>query len=130
MKPFVHLGMTMSMLAIGKLCLPEKINWQTVFVCIVAGVFLDADKMFEIIANKKKKIRNELPDISGRWRILHNIFAFPFGAALSYLSGCWFPFLAVLLHIVADSAIPTIMKNGKTYPSHPPLKWFILPIFC
>ncbi len=70
---------------------------------------------------------NKTPDITARCRILHSILAWPFGLTLSFVVGSWLPLLAVLSHALADSTIPGLIKDGKHYPSHPPLKWIMFP---
>jgi len=127
MGPLLHAGLTFGLLVAADLtgC---KVNKEFFLAVVAGGIFLDADKAIEIISNRQKAKKGEIPDITARCRILHSEFAFPFGLALSWLAGCsLIPFLSVLLHIGADSFIPGLMKDGKNYPSHSPRKWLADP---
>lgn len=126
MGPVVHASATVALLAGANLA-GYNVNYEIVGATVLGGFFLDGDKVLEIIANRQKSKRGELPDITARCRIGHSILAWPFGWLLSVVVGSWLPLLAVLLHAVADSAIPGLVKNGKQYPSHPPLKWIMFP---
>ncbi len=126
MDPLVHFGLTAGLLSVADLA-GCNINKEIFAAVVVGGVFLDADKAFEIISNSLKKKKGQMPDITAQCRILHSALAFPFGIVLSFLAISYLPFLAVLLHIFADSFIPGLIKDGKNYPSHSPRKWVAIP---
>lgn len=122
MGPIIHTGFVALLLTLAKL-IGYDINLEIFLASILGGVLIDGDKVFEIIDKK----RREIPDITARWRLLHSIFAFPFGIILGLTVNSSLPFFAVLLHITLDSAVPGIVKNGKNYPSHSPRKWIAIP---
>lgn len=124
MGPVCHLGLTSALLAGTKLNGIE-ISAEIAAISVAGGVLIDCDKVFEIYDQKVKKLD---PDITARCRLLHSIFAFPFGIGLSYLAGSWLPFFAVLLHALTDATIPGLTYNGKKYSTHPPLKWLMPPV--
>ncbi len=126
MGPMLHIGFTAALVSGAKLA-GYNVSAEVIAVSVIGGIFLDADKVFEIVANRKKAKRGEIPDITARCRILHSILAFPFGLALSLTVSSWLPFIAVLTHIFADSFIPGIEKNGKHYPLHSRRKWLANP---
>jgi hypothetical protein len=104
------------------------ISAEVAAASVIGGIFLDGDKAVEIVVNREKAKRGQIPDITARCRILHSIFAFPFGLVLSFAVGSLLPFIAVVLHIFADSFIPGIIgKDGKNYPSHSCRKWLANP---
>lgn len=125
MGPLCHLGLTSALLAAVKFN-GSEVSSDMVAISIAGGVLIDGDKIFELYDQKIKKLD---PDITARSRVLHSIFAFPFGLSLSYLAGSWLPFLAVLLHIITDATIPGLTQNGRHYSTHPPLKWIMCPFF-
>lgn len=126
MGPLVHLGLTGALLSAADFfgC---NVSKEILAATVVSGVFLDADKVIEIVNNRIRAKKGQVPDITARCRILHSIFAFPFGLTLSFLAGSWIPFQAVLFHIGADSFIPGLIKDGKNFPSHSPRKWLAVP---
>lgn len=123
MGPLCHLGLT-STLLVGAKFSGLEVPPEIIAVSIAGGVLIDGDKVFEIYDQKFKKLE---PDITARSRILHSIFAFPFGIGLAYLAGSWLPFLAVLLHALTDATVPGLTQNGRYYSTHPPLKWIMCP---
>lgn len=131
MKESVHLGVTVSILCVADLL--HHGNYDTnkearvIVTSLVCGVLIDADKIFEILSNKIRKRKGLTPDITAQCRIFHNLFAFIFGFGLSWLVSSFLPLIAVLFHVVLDSFVPAIEKNGKNYPSHPPFKWLLIP---
>ncbi len=126
MGPIVHVGLTAALLSGARLA-GYSVGTEVIAASVLGGIFLDADKAIEIVANQEKAKKGQAPDITARCRILHSVFAWPFGLVLSFAVGSWLPFIAVLLHVFADSFIPGIEKDGKNYPSHPPLKWIAMP---
>lgn len=126
MSPLLHFGLTAGFLSVADL-LGCNIDKKIFTAVVVGGVFLDIDKVIEIINNGLKKKKGQMPDITARCRILHSALAFPFGLALSFLTVSCLPFLAVLIHIWTDSFIPGLIKDGKNYPSHSPRKWIAVP---
>ena len=126
MDPITHTGLTVALLTGAKL-IGLDVNNEICLAAVAGGVFLDADKIIEIIVNQNKKNKGITPDITARCRILHSIFAFPFGLFLSFAVLSWLPLFAVLLHIAADSLIPALEMNGKYYPSHSLFKWIAVP---
>ena len=126
MGPLVHFGLTVGLLSVVDL-VGCNINKEIFAAVVVGGVFLDADKAIEIVDNRLRKKKGQMPDITARCRILHSALAFPFGVVLSFWAVSFLPFLAVLLHIWADSFIPGIIKDGKNYSSHSPRKWVAVP---
>ncbi len=126
MGPLVHAGATAALLA-GMNLTGYNVNYEIAGATILGGFFLDGDKVFEIFSNRQKAKRGESPDITARCRLLHSIFAWPFGWVLNLMVDSLLPFFAVVLHIFADSFIPGLIKDGKHYPSHPPLKWMMFP---
>ena len=126
MGPLLHVGLTAGLL-VGADLTGFKINKEVIMAAVAGGIFLDADKVIEIISNRQKAKKGEIPDIAARCRILHSIFVFPFGLGLSFLASSLLPFLAVLYHIWADSFISSLVKDRRNYPSHPPRKWLAFP---
>ncbi len=126
MGPVMHIGLTSFLLVNAKL-LGFNVDSDVCFATIAGGILLDADKTIEIPVNWFKSRKGKIPDITARCRILHSIFAFPFGLILSFAISSWLPFIAVLLHIGADSFIPGLEKDGKHYPSHSCRKWLANP---
>jgi len=124
--PIVHLSFTATLLTGARLA-GYNVNTEIAVASLIGGIFLDGDKAIEIVVSREKKKKGEIPDITARCRILHSIFAFPFGLLLSFAVGSWLPFIAVLLHIFADSFIPGIEQDGKYYPSHSRRKWLANP---
>ncbi len=123
MGPACHLGLTSALLAGAKFG-GLDISPEIAVISVVGGVLIDGDKVFEIYDQKIKKLD---PEITARCRLLHSIFAFPFGIGLSYLASSWLPFFAVLLHALTDATIPGITQDGRNYSTHPPLKWLMCP---
>lgn len=126
MGPLIHTGLTLTLLVCAGL-VGWNLSPEVLIATVFGGVLIDGDKIFEMINNRTKRRRGEIPDITARWRILHSILAFPFGAFLSILVNSALPFLAVLGHIFLDSFVPGITKDGKDYPSHSRLKWTAFP---
>lgn len=126
MGPITHIGLTAVLLA-GAKFIGFDVNNEIIFAAMTGGVLLDGDKSIEIVANRIKKNKGAIPDITARCRILHSIFAFPFGLFLSLAVSSCLPFIAVLSHIFCDSFIPGLEKDGKHYPSHSPRKWLANP---
>lgn len=121
-----HMGLTTAVLTGAKLARHDLSVIEIVAV-YVGGVLLDSDKVFEIF---EQKILGRSWDLTARYRILHSFLAFLFGFFLVWFSDSWLLFLALLLHIGADSFIPAITaENEKRYPCHAPLKWVMLPFF-
>lgn len=123
MGPLCHLGLTSVLLAGAKISGLE-ITSEITAASLMGGVLIDGDKVFEIY---DQKFRGNTPDITARARLLHSIFAFPFGMSLGYLTGSYLPFVAVLLHALTDATIPGLTQNGRYYSTHPPLKWLMCP---
>ncbi len=123
----MHAGFTAALLTGVKLA-GYDVGTEVIVASVLGGIFLDADKAIEIMANREKAKKGKIPDITARCRILHSIFAWPFGLALSLIISSWLPFIAVLLHIFADSFIPGLGKDGKHYPSHSRRKWIAIPV--
>lgn len=126
MDPIVHFGLTVALLSGARLA-GYSIGEEVAIASVVGGIFLDGDKAIEIFTNQVKAKKGEIPDITARCRILHSIFAFPFGLILSLVVSSWLPFIVVLLHIFADSFVPSLKENGKNYPSHSRRKWIANP---
>jgi len=126
MGPILHIGLTSGLLVAADLT-GYNVSSDVLLATVAGGIFLDADKSIEIVSNRQKAKKGEIPDITARCRILHSVLAFPYGLALSLLVSSWIPFLAVLYHILADSFIPGLIKDGKNYPSHSPRKWLAVP---
>ena len=123
MGPMCHLGMTSALLAGAKFS-GLDVSPEIIAITTTGGVLIDSDKVFEIYDQKFKR---QPPDITARVRLLHSVFAFPFGISLSYLSNSMLPFWAVLLHMLADAFIPGLKQDGRHYSTHPPLKWIMCP---
>jgi len=123
MGPICHIGLTSGLLAGSKLA-GMDVTPGVIAATYCGGVFLDADKIFEIYHQNIKKLP---PDITARDRILHSVFAFPFALFLTFLSGSLLPAIAVLLHIAADSLIPGLSQGNRYYPPHARIKWLLCP---
>lgn len=123
MGPLCHLGVTSALLAGSKLA-GVNLSPEVIAMTYLGGVLIDGDKVFEIYHRNVRKLP---PDITARDRILHSVFAFPFAALLTLLSSSLLPAIAVLLHIMADSFVPGLLRDGRHYPSHPRRKWISLP---
>ncbi len=128
MGPEVHAGATAALL-LGANLAGYNVGLEIIAATTLGGFLIDGDKVFEIADNKLRAKMGKIPDITARWRVLHSILAWPFGWILSFYVGSWLPFIAIFLHALADSAIPGLEKDGKNYPSHPPLKWIMPPFF-
>ncbi len=120
----MHVGLTAGLLTAAKIA-GYTVTPEIAVATVIGGIFLDGDKVFEMYQGMRNP--NKTPDITARCRILHSILAGPFGLILSSLMSSWLPFMAVLLHIGADSFIPGLIKDGKSYPSHSPRKWIAFP---
>ncbi len=126
MGPMIHLGLTATFLSGARLA-GYDVNTEIAAAIFVSGIFLDGDKTLEIISNRVRAKKHIMPDITARCRILHSIFAWPFGLVLSFAVCSWLPFIAVLSHIFLDSFVPGLIKDSKNYPSHPCRKWLANP---
>jgi len=126
MGPLAHLGLTAGLLA-GADALGCRVDGGVCTAAVMGGFLIDCDMGLAIIDNYRRKKEGLIPDITGEWRVLHSIVAWPCGLALSWLVFSWLPLLAVFLHALADSFIPGIPKDGKDYPSHSPRKWLAVP---
>ncbi len=126
MDAIFHTGLTFGLLVVAD-WVGFKVDGDVSLAAVAGGVFLDADKVVEIISNRRKAKKGEIPDITARCRILHSVLAFLYGGTLSLLVFSAVPFVAVLLHIGGDSFIPGLLKNGKNYPSHSRRKWLANP---
>ncbi len=126
MGPLIHLGLIAGLLSVADF-VGYSVAPEITLATVIGGVLLDGDKVFEIVSNRARAKKGQMPDITARCRILHSVFAFPFGLILSFLVSSWLPFFAVLLHIYTDSFIPGLIKDGKKYASHSPRKWIAFP---
>lgn len=70
MGPMLHIGFTAALVSGAKLA-GYNVSAEVIAASVIGGIFLDADKVFEIVANRKKAKRGEIPDITARCRILH-----------------------------------------------------------
>lgn len=125
MGPLCHMGLTSSVLALAEIS-GKNLTTYEITATIVAGILIDADKIFEIY---QYRIKKQTFDPTARCRILHSCLAFPFGILLSQLTLSILPLLALFSHIAADALIPVIKYKNRHYSSHPPLVWFVLPFF-
>ena len=126
MGPLIHIGSIAALLTCARL-IGYNLSLEIIIATVFGGVLIDGDKIFEIINNRLRQNRGEIPDITARCRILHSFLACPFAVILSLAAGSFLPFIAVLLHVFFDSFIPGVIKDGKCYPSHSRLKWVMLP---
>lgn len=126
MGPIIHIGLIAAFLVLAELS-GHSLSLEICFAVFMGGVFIDGDKVFEIIDNKLKRKKGKLPDITAPSRILHSGLAFPYGLVLSLMVFSWLPFVAVLIHIFLDSIVPGVIKDGKHYPSHSLWKWVTAP---